>query len=339
MLATASHDGTVKLWDLRTGTHIQTIEGHADVIHTVYLNPSGTLLLTGSRDAAVKLWDIRKNSCIGTFTGPKEWVRSVVLSQDEKYIVAGFEGGQVLKWVRATGKKAISFKGHKRVVYSMDIGHGGRCLATASGDGTVRIWDLNSGFCLRTFVVSFRMFGVRPVQFSQDGRHLLTGGFDCRARLWDLKSGRCVMTYDGGHTDWVRSVCFSRDNSFIVTGSKDHTACFWDMKSGKLLARLYHVNSGFLWTTPGDKTAKSGWIWTNRNELLEVMQKNSSTGAFERLLDTDRRKREYLATYNNQEKVMGAIENQNRAEQAGRADLAAIHEQIRARGKNIRFLE
>ena len=58
ILVSGSTDGTVKLWDVATGTNIATLRGHRNSVESVSFSPDGTILASGSFDDTVKLWDV-----------------------------------------------------------------------------------------------------------------------------------------------------------------------------------------------------------------------------------------------------------------------------------------
>ena len=58
ILATGSHDQTIKLWDAATGRELATLRGHTGNVYTVAFSPDGSLLASGSLDGTVRLWDM-----------------------------------------------------------------------------------------------------------------------------------------------------------------------------------------------------------------------------------------------------------------------------------------
>jgi WD40 repeat protein len=76
-LASGSLDGTVKLWEVRSGKLLRTLEGHQQWIRTVAFDEYGETLATGSGDATVKLWDVRSGNLLRTLEGHQNWVQSV----------------------------------------------------------------------------------------------------------------------------------------------------------------------------------------------------------------------------------------------------------------------
>jgi WD40 repeat protein len=121
-------------------------------------------------------------------------------------------------------------KGHQRAVWSVAFSSDGQRLATASTDGTARLWSLD-GDELAAFSVGDR--AVWSVAFSPDGQHLATASADGTARLWSL-DGRELAVFCG-HERAVWSVVFSPDGQRLATAGADGTARLWN-PSGQPLA-------------------------------------------------------------------------------------------------------
>src|ERR1700687_2157645 len=68
-LPSASHDLTIKLWDVATGTEFCTLRGHSSPVTSIAFSPDGKILASGSRDYSVKLWDVATGSVLRTLKG------------------------------------------------------------------------------------------------------------------------------------------------------------------------------------------------------------------------------------------------------------------------------
>ena len=102
----------------------------------------------------------------------------------------------------------------------------GRMVASGSQDTTVRLWDVETGACVRT--LGGHGNTVNSVCFSPDGKTMASGSDDTTVRLWDAETGACVKTLEG-HGDGVNSVCFSPDGRQVASGSRDATARLWPL--------------------------------------------------------------------------------------------------------------
>src|SRR5439155_1441509 len=82
LLATASFDKTVKLWDVASGQELTTLKGHTNWINSLTFSPDGKLLATGSFDNTAKLWDVASGQELTTFKGHTNWLYAVAFSPD-----------------------------------------------------------------------------------------------------------------------------------------------------------------------------------------------------------------------------------------------------------------
>ena len=86
MLAPASHDETVELWDARSGAVPQTLRDHSYYVHAVAFSPDGKTLASASYDSTVKLWDAGSGAVLQALNGHSESVNAVVFSPDDSTV-------------------------------------------------------------------------------------------------------------------------------------------------------------------------------------------------------------------------------------------------------------
>ncbi len=210
-LASASEDGTIRLWDVEAekprATTFEGLKGlqtdeplqeySIDGFVLAY-SPDGKTLATSSRffpfdrDTTIQLWD------------------AVTCKHKTTLTTEGC--GTIL---------SIAFSPDSRILA------GGDSLASADGGGNVYLWDVSNGE-LKTTLTGHREIYVYSVAFSPDGRTLASGaryGEDGEVYLWDVISGECKASVNG--LKGVSSVAFSPDGSVLAVGGKDVT--LWDV--------------------------------------------------------------------------------------------------------------
>ena len=136
--------------------------------------------------------------------------------------VVGRDSGSVQLINGDSGEAICSFTGHMGAVNSLQVFANGERLLTGSADGSARIWNMATGYPVRTFPVSSP---VKAVAASPSGLHVLTGANDLR--LWDASSGSLLARFAHGS---VSAVGFTRDGRLFSTGG-DGRAHLWNNPS------------------------------------------------------------------------------------------------------------
>ena len=124
--------------------------------------------------------------------------------------------------------------GHGSIVHSLAFSPDNRYLVSGAKDGTVRIWDPESGECR---VLKGHSGGVNSVAYSPDGRNLASGADDGTVRIWNPESGECNDILNG-HRGRVFSVAYSPDGKYLASGADDGTVRIWNSESGKCINLL-----------------------------------------------------------------------------------------------------
>nr|XP_036586261.1 uncharacterized protein CTRU02_03646 [Colletotrichum truncatum]KAF6796668.1 hypothetical protein CTRU02_03646 [Colletotrichum truncatum] len=228
-LASASHDETIKLWDVATGQCQKTLEGHGNYATSVAFPPDGRQLASAYNDKTIKLYDVATGQCQQTLEGHGDSISSVVFSPDGRQLASASHDGTIKLWDIATGQCQQTLEGHGDGINSVVFSPDGQQLASASHDETIKIWDIATGQCQQT--LEGHGGWVLSVAFSPDGRRLASAA-DKTIKLWNTATGQCQQTLEG-HGGWVESVAFSPDGRQLASASHDHTVKTWDVATGQ----------------------------------------------------------------------------------------------------------
>ncbi|EDX76045.1 hypothetical protein MC7420_5479 [Coleofasciculus chthonoplastes PCC 7420] len=229
-MATASSDGTARLWDL-SGNQKAEFKGHQGWVTHVSFSPNGEYIATAGEDGTARLWDLSGKQLV-EFRGHQGQVWSVSFSPNGEYIATAGEDGTARLW-DLSGQQLVEFRGHQGQVWSVSFSPNGEYIATAGEDGTARLWDL-SGQQLVEF--EGHQGKVLSVSFSPNSEYLATASTDGTARLWNL-FGKQLVEFQGGVQGTVLSVDFSPNGEYIATAHDDSTTRLWDL-SGNQIAEL-----------------------------------------------------------------------------------------------------
>ena len=228
MLASASWDQTVRLWNVNTGRLLHTLTGHTNEVMSVAFSPDGNTLASGSWDGTIRLWNPRNGKLKRTLTEHVGGVASVAFSPDGNTLASGCADRTVRLWNTTTWKLERTLTGHTDVVETVAFSPDGNTLASGSRDTIIRLWNPNNGRHTRTLIE--HTAPVSALAFSPDSNTLASGSRDQTIRLWNPNNGREKETLTG-YTDGVNPVAFSPDGAMLIIGG--HGISLWDTETGQ----------------------------------------------------------------------------------------------------------
>jgi len=261
-ILSASHDNTIKLWNLETGEEIQTFQGHTDFVMGAAFSSDDNTVWSGSADNTLKVWD-KTGQETDTFQG--DWAGffySIAFSPTRKQALLSTSSDNLLKfWDTETGHETGTLKGHQDWVYLIVFSPDGNKALSASEDGTMKVWDIEK----KAEAQNFQVEHIWAAAFSPDGRQILTGGDDGTITRWDATTGAELDTFQG-HTSRVYAVAFSSDGSQAVSGDGKGTIKVWDIEQNKAIDS-YQAHS--------DIVTSVAFLATDNNQVLSASYDNT----------------------------------------------------------------
>jgi WD40 repeat protein len=233
VLASASDDGAITLWDLQTRQQIGVLPGKSsNIAMSLAFSPDGKTLASGHEANTITFWDVRTQDPIGSpLTGHSKIVRSVAFSPDGKTLASGSEDETIILWdVQTHQTIGQPFTGHSAVIYSIAFSPDGQTLASGSVDQTVILWDIQTHKPISQPFTGHTDW-VKSVVFSPDGKVIASGGVDETIILWNTKTHQQIGKPMTDHSGEIRSLAFSPDGNVLASGSADKTIILWDVKT------------------------------------------------------------------------------------------------------------
>lgn len=161
LLVSSSHDHTARLWAVDSGHEVSVLRGHTGALCAAAFSPAGDSVATIGYDSLVQLWEVATGRSIMAWRGAGANGRVVGFSPRGDLLVHGSdELALVVRDVR-TGQVVHTLRGHTSTIIGLDFSPAEPILASCGWDGTIRVWELETGRCRRSLRVPGPYAGMR----------------------------------------------------------------------------------------------------------------------------------------------------------------------------------
>ncbi len=257
LVATASTDNQVTLWNTGTGKEVSHVATSAhdsrarSDVRALDLSADGRRLAAATGDRRLWVWDLVDDTVLARLAGHTDEVTDCSLSADGRWLLSASRDETLKLWDVTTGEivhtlarawaendsgwlRPTNEQGHWAAVLGCAMSADGRIAASASADQTIIVWDLDSGQALA--VLQGHTAAVNGCAVSPDGRYVASVSSDRSLRVWDWSTREHTAVVAHGHAAVACS--YSEDGRYIVTASADGVVRVWACDGPELLQTL-----------------------------------------------------------------------------------------------------
>ncbi|MCO5552882.1 hypothetical protein L7F22_006401 [Adiantum nelumboides] len=231
---TASHDGTVKMWDVRTDTCVATVGRSASAILCLDYDYDTRVLAAAGMDGVCNIWDTQATKQRHKLLGHSKWIRCLRMAGDT--VVTGSDDWTVRVWSLSTGVCDSVLTCHSGAITSVEYCAADKGIVTGSAEGMVRMWERDEGTLRCTKNVGIHSASVLSLRIGE--RWLAIGAADNSMSLFQ----RSEQKAGGGNraAGWqlfrtpqrmatvVRCVASDPEKGRICSGARNGLVRLWD---------------------------------------------------------------------------------------------------------------
>ena len=280
----AYSDYSLRVWDLFLGECVRIFNGHEGRIVSVAISSDGCRAISGSVDKTLRFWDITSGECLNVIEAHSKEITCVTASANCQKIVTGSWEEELAFWegeidnmdgLTITDNEHY-YSEHERILrYNLSVSATSdfKIVAAVCGDGSLKLWDVNSAKCLVEFANpdTANKVAIRP-----DGHFFYINDDKGNIHKWNAEAtGNFNMDWDEWE-NWMflrksdRNTAFDEESSheifdsgcsisdeFLLKGSEDSTLKLILKETGKCIAKFFLRD-----------LSKDGNDWANSNRLI-----------------------------------------------------------------------
>lgn len=245
MVASASYDHDIKIWNIETEKNPKTLKDHTHGVYSIrWKKPDGTKILSASADKTIKIWDIETGKCELTLTGHADGVKFADWILNNTQIISASYDSTIKIWCANTGKCLKTLNGHNKAVHSAQLNFDNTKILSTGEDKSLIIWDFKNGTILSN-IQNGHTQSIYSTQWNPKKKNeFLTVAEDNTIKIWD-DSGNLLQTIKENLLYFACAV-FNHSGNQIATGAPfpDATVRIWDRATKKCLKTFVGHTTG-----------------------------------------------------------------------------------------------
>ncbi|KAA0152416.1 hypothetical protein FNF29_03982 [Cafeteria roenbergensis] len=272
IVASASDDGTWRMWEVPSGKLIMTGAGHGDWVADVAFHPHGTHLASAAGDGRIMVWDFAAKGRAAVMSDHTQVAWGVDFHYTGDFVASCSMDQTAKVWDVGTGKCRQTLRGHVDSINAVHFQPFSSNLVTGSGDKTLSLWDARSAHQIHMFVGHSN--AVNDASFSLRGDTIASCDADGVVKLWDLRMVAERASYDLGEAA-VNKVAWDASSSIVTAACDDKMVHVINVSEARVLGAMRghedHVQAcvfdgtgKFLVSAGSDKTIR---VWGRDSDL------------------------------------------------------------------------
>lgn len=189
-----------------------------------------------SQDGKLVIWDGFSTNKEHVVTMPTTWVMTCAYAPSGSFVTCGGLDNRITLYKithdEDMSKQKRVIANHTNYISCNKFMYSDQQLFTGSGDSTCKLWDVETGQLMQTFVGHQADVMCIDISPSEAGNIFLSGSSDHVVLVWDIRSGQYVQIFDGNESD-VNSVKFHPSGDAFATGSDDSTCRLFDLRADR----------------------------------------------------------------------------------------------------------
>ncbi len=238
-----------------SGNLPRLLRGHQHPVGLVAASGSAERLLSADTGETIVVWDYFAGEPLVKLDATGIGLRQAALSRNGKYVVACGKDPVIRMWNTRTGALAREFRGHADVVSAVRFIPNRAQFVSSSFDGSLIVWDVESGERLRQFgkatnanatapadiddlaKLDGHFTWIRDVLVSPDGGQAISAGNDAVLFIWDLGTGN-LLNRLVGHEAPIMALALANDGRHVASVGSENVIIIWDVAAGALVNRV-----------------------------------------------------------------------------------------------------
>jgi WD domain, G-beta repeat len=214
LIAAGTRGGDVRIWNIQDGSPTVTWHEHTDSVWCVAFSDDGELLASAGGDRTVRIWDLRTRRCVQVCRGHSESVVGVVFQPGKPVLATASNDNMARLWNALSGLELFQVE-HDNLLRAVAFSGDGRHFASCSLDGTVRIWEANTGTCVAVFHDT--RDNLSAITVSRAGDLVAAGCYDGTIQIWHWPTERKVLTVRGPSSTVIVTCLVAIFNTVLQT--------------------------------------------------------------------------------------------------------------------------